>query len=379
MTTFIERFVTSGPGVTLAVKDVIDMAGVVTTAASKAVANTAVEASADAPCLAGARAANARIVGKTNLHEFALGPTGVNHWSGTPTNPLDPARIPGGSSSGSAVAVATDEADVAYGTDTGGSVRAPAACCGIAGLKTTWGRVPVQGVWPVALSLDTVGPMATTVEGLATGMQLLEPGFRVTAASGPRIGRVVIDVSSEMDGPTDRALQASELEITEVRLDGWEAARVAGRNLVAVEAWRQHADFVTAHSDEIGEDVLRRMREAQHLAPGAIDQIKLTQSSWKDELSAAFTRFDYLVIPTLRIYPPRIDQDDDKVRAVLTANTVPVNLAGLPAVALPVPGSTQFPASLQVIGPAGSEESLLAIASLIEKAAGSLRPTNVPG
>ncbi len=379
MTTFIERFVTSGPGVTLAVKDVIDIAGVVTTAASKAVANTAVEATNDAPCLAGARAANARIVGKTNLHEFALGPTGVNHWSGTPTNPLDPARIPGGSSSGSAVAVATDEADVAYGTDTGGSIRAPAACCGIAGLKTTWGRVPVQGVWPVALSLDTIGPMATRVDGLAIGMQLLEPGFQVTEASGPRIGRIVIDAGSEMDGPVDRALEASELEITEVRLDRWEGARVAGRTLVAAEAWQQHADFVRAHSDEIGEDVLRRMGEAQQLAPGAIDQIKATQRSWTDELSDTFTRFDYLVIPTLRIYPPRIDEDDDKVRAVLTANTIPINLAGLPAVALPVPGNNQFPASLQIIGPTGSEESLLAIASVIEKAAGSLRPTSSPG
>ena len=91
--------------------------------------------------------------------------TGVNPWYGTPVNPLDPALVPGGSSSGSAVAVATGEADVAYGSDTGGSVRIPAACCGIAGLKTTWGRIPLDGVWPLSPSFDTVGPMARDVAG----------------------------------------------------------------------------------------------------------------------------------------------------------------------------------------------------------------------
>ena len=145
MTTFITRYETSGPGVRLAVKDLIDMAGEPTTAGCRAVAERAVPADRDAVCLAGAREAGARIVGRTNLHELALGVTGVNEWYGTPVNPLDPSRVPGGSSSGSAVAVATDEADVAYGSDTGGSIRIPAACCGVAGLKTTWGRIPLAG------------------------------------------------------------------------------------------------------------------------------------------------------------------------------------------------------------------------------------------
>ncbi|HEY6429125.1 MAG TPA: amidase, partial [Acidimicrobiales bacterium] len=155
MTTFITRYDTSGPGVRLAVKDLIDMEGEPTTAGCKAVAERAWPAEKDAECLAGARAAGARIVGRTNLHELALGVTGVNPWFGTPVNPLDPLLVPGGSSSGSAVAVATGEADVAYGSDTGGSVRIPSACCGIAGLKTTWGRIPLAGVWPLAPSFDT--------------------------------------------------------------------------------------------------------------------------------------------------------------------------------------------------------------------------------
>src|ERR1700728_4333921 len=132
MTTFITRYETSGPGVRLAVKDLIDMEGEPTTAGCRAVAARARPATPEPPCLAGAPAARAWIVGRTNLHELALGVTGVNQWYGTPVNPLDPTRVPGGSSSGSAVAVATDEADVAYGSDTGGSVQIPAAWCGTA-------------------------------------------------------------------------------------------------------------------------------------------------------------------------------------------------------------------------------------------------------
>ena len=128
MTTFITTYETTGSGPRLAVKDLIDMAGEVTTAGCRAVAETAQPATEDAACLAGALAADARIVGRTNLHELALGVTGINRWYGTPVNPLDPRLVPGGSSSGSAVAVANDDADVGYGSDTGGSVRIPAAC-----------------------------------------------------------------------------------------------------------------------------------------------------------------------------------------------------------------------------------------------------------
>ena len=375
VTTFIERFTTSQSGTRLAVKDVIDVAGAITTAGSKAVAKRAVVAEMDASCLAGARAAGARIVGKTNLHEFALGATGVNPWSGTPSNPLDPARIPGGSSSGSAVAVATDEAEVAYGTDTGGSVRIPAACCGVAGLKTTWGRVPVTEIWPVAASLDTVGPMARDVKGLVLGMQLLEPGFEVASSPGVRIGRVTLDAGSQMDAAVDRVLQASGMDVAPAPLPGWERARQTGRNLVGAEAWREHADFVQAHREQIGESVLQRFAEAQELGQNYIAEAQTARRAWGDELSDALGRFDYLVVPTLRFYPPLLDEVDPKVAATLTANTVPVNLAGLPAVALPIPGDDRFPASLQVIGPTGSEESLLAVAALLEQAAGSLSMT----
>src|SRR6478672_5798016 len=119
----------------------------------------------------------ARIVGKANLHELCFGATGVNPWYGTPVNPLDPARVPGGSSSGSTVAVVSGEADVGIGTDTTGSVRTPAACCGAVGLRTTFGRIPLDGIQPLAPSLDTVGPIGRDVDWCARGMALLDPEF----------------------------------------------------------------------------------------------------------------------------------------------------------------------------------------------------------
>src|SRR5690242_21561650 len=152
MSTWILKEATPGPGLRVAVKDLIDVAGLPTTAGSRAVADRAGPAAADAACLAGLRAAIARgeacLAGKTNLHELAYGISGINRAFGTPVNPLDPALVPGGSSSGSAVAVATGEADVAYGSDTGGFLRIPAPGCRVPGPKTTGGPVPATGGRP---------------------------------------------------------------------------------------------------------------------------------------------------------------------------------------------------------------------------------------
>src|SRR6202020_2267035 len=187
MGTWVLRLANEGQGPRLAVKDCIDVAGVPTTAGCPVVAEMAEPAEIDAAVVASAREGGARIVGKTGLTELCWSANGVNHWSGTPVTPRDPRRLPGGSSSGSAVAVATGEADVGFGTDTGGSVRIPAACCGITGLKTTWGRVPVPGVYPLAPSLDTVGPLGRDVAALELGMRLIEPGFTAPGYDGPML------------------------------------------------------------------------------------------------------------------------------------------------------------------------------------------------
>src|SRR5215469_625216 len=215
MTTWMIRLDEPGDGPRLAVKDCIDMAGLPTTVGCPVIAERASPAAADAPVVSTARRSGARIVGKTNLTELCWSAEGVNAWSGTPVHPLDPRLVPGGSSSGSAVAVATGEADVGYGTDTGGSVRIPAACCGIAGLKTTWGRIPAAGVYPLAPSLDTVGPLGRDVAAVELGMCLLEPGFTAPAYDGPMtIGRLhplrpAMAISPEIDAAVDAALAAA--------------------------------------------------------------------------------------------------------------------------------------------------------------------------
>ena len=365
MTTFITRYETSGAGVRLAVKDLIDMAGEPTTAGCRAVASRARPAEKDAACLAGARAAGARIVGRTNLHELALGVTGVNPWYGTPVNPLDPTRVPGGSSSGSAVAVATGEADVAFGSDTGGSVRIPAACCGTTGLKTTWGRVSLDGVWPLSPSFDTVGPMARDVAGLVTGMALLEPAFAVADLGDVTVGRLPVEAEPAITAALDRALNLVGWDWTEVPVPGWDAALTGAGLLLVVEAWHSNRALLAEDPDGIGADVRGRLELGGACDDATVRAAWETQRDWTATLERVFTRVDFLVTPTLTILPPRPEDGDD---LLVSRCTLPANLAGVPALSLPVPTDGPFPASLQLVGPAQSEERLLAAGAALEAA-----------
>ena len=370
MTTFITRFDTTGDGVRLAVKDLIDMEGVPTTAGCRAVADAAQPAGQDAPLLAGARAAGARIVGKANLHELAFGASGVNDHFGTPVNPLDPALVPGGSSSGSAVAVGNGDADVAFGSDTGGSVRIPSACCGTAGLKTTHGRVSLEGVWPLALSLDTIGPMAGGVEGVIVGMQLLEPGFEPAATAPTVVGRFRPDgVDPAVDQAIDRLLAASELEVVEIELPGWASAQAAGGIVLIAEAWQVDRHLLDRR-DRLGADVADRLELGRHITPDAVDAAVKGCAAWKAELEEVLSRVELVALPTLSGFPPRIDAMDDDVH--LSTMTLPINASGLPALAIPAPAAGPLPASVQLVGPHNGEERLLAAGRVLEAVAASL-------
>jgi amidase len=370
MSTWISREATPGPGLRVAVKDLIDVAGLPTTAGSRAIAERATPAAADAPCLAGLRAAIARgqacLAGKTNLHELAYGISGINTYFGTPVNPLDPLRVPGGSSSGSAVAVASGEADVAYGSDTGGSIRIPAACCGIAGLKTTWGRIPLTGVWPLAPSMDTIGPMARDVAGLIAGMKLLEPGFSAGEPAPRVVGRVVIGADPIIDHAVDAALAATGWDVVQVSLEGLDRATVAAMTVLDAEAWASDGGYADAAPAKIGRDVLARLREASTITPAAVGAARQDAVRWRATLASLWERVDLLALPTLLGFPPTLDKSREMVR--IRGLTSPVNLAGVPALALPVPTGGPLPASVQLIGPAGGEESLLAAGVIFEQA-----------
>jgi len=364
--TFITSFAASGSGPRVAVKDLIDMAGVPTTAGSRVVADAALPADADAACLAGLRAAGGQIVGRTNLHELALGVTGINPWFGTPANPLDPALAPGGSSSGSAVAVATGEAAVGYGTDTGGSIRIPAACCGICGLKTTRGRVPLAGVRPLAPSLDTVGPLAADVTGLILGMQLLEPGFTVAADAGPpRVGRVRVPAAPEVDEAVTKALHAACWEVTDLDPAEWLSATQCTATLLVAEAYQANRDILERHAGRISPDVAARLAAGREVAAATAAAAAEGAARWRSHVAALFERFDLLVTPTLTILPPTLDRATDLLHA---RATLPVNLAGVPALALPVPAGGPLPASIQLVSAPGTEERLLAAGSVMEAA-----------
>ena len=228
----------------LAVKDNIDIEGVVTTAGSEYFAKNRGPAKKDAPCLAIARQRNVHIVGKANMTEFAVSPSGLNDYFGTPRNPFNFLRalIPGGSSCGSAVAVASGMADVAFGTDTAGSIRVPAACCGIVGLKTTHGLISIEGVFPIeAAHLDTVGPMGKDIARTAQGMDLLQNGFAAKyteaqaaepLASNIRVGRLYLKgTEPKVDAAIDKALAKAGFQVVPLddRLSGRVGAGQEGR------------------------------------------------------------------------------------------------------------------------------------------------------
>ena len=371
--TWIITETAAGSGLRVAVKDLIDMAGLPTTAGSRAIAEQARPAAADAPCVAGLRraqdAGEARFAGKTNLHELAYGITGVNVWSGTPVNPLDPRRVPGGSSCGTATAVAAGEADIAYGTDTGGSIRIPAACCGITGLKTTWGRIPLDGVRPLAPSLDTVGPMARDVNGLAAGMALLEPGFTVAGTAPLTIGMLAIDADPAITEAIGNGLRTAGFDVQPVTVPELDAAIAASLTILEAEAWATNAALVATSADKIGADVRDRLRRGSAITSAQLTAAHQEVTRWKAALDDLWRRVELLAAPTLLGFAPLLEDAASMPR--IRGLTAPVNTAGLPALALPVPARGPMPASVQLIGPPGSEDRLLAAGLVLEQA---LRP-----
>jgi amidase len=370
MSTFITRLDEGGDGPRVAVKDLIDVAGCPTTAGCLAVERRAAPARADAACLAGIRAAGCRLVGKANLHELALSPLGTNPWYGTPVNPLDPALIPGGSSSGSAVAVGEDEADVALGTDTGGSVRIPAACCGVTGLKTTHGRVPLEGVWPVSPGLDTVGPMALDVAGVLLGMQLLEPGFTPGEAAGT-VGRIRTASDPALEAAVDRALAEAGFEVVALDWDEWDEGNRVFLSVFPDELWEADGEVVTRDPDGVGPDV-RAVLSTVEAMRGSLAPMRAGQDAWRSRLLGLFDRVEVLALPTLPCFAPRLEAltgEDLDLVSELTRHTIVANAAGLPATAQPVPAAGRaLPASLQLVGPPGGEERLVSTAARVEAA-----------
>jgi amidase len=370
----------------LAVKDIIDIKGVVTTAGSEYLAKTGTPASRDAECLQGARRRNVRIVGKTNLTELAFGGSGMNDYFGTPKNRFNGRRrlIPGGSSSGSAVAVAAGTADVAFGTDTAGSVRVPAACCGILGLKTTFRLVSLKGVFPLSPeNLDTVGPMAKDIPHLVQGMDLLQEGFatryKKAMATKPsardiKIGRLYIDgTDPAIDKALDLALAAKGFRVVKLnRAFGrkWDEADKHGRTLAVADAWlndRKYMDKKGVTGTTKAGILLGELEYKNNYRAA-----KLARSEWQHALLQVFKKVDFIAVPTLQKLPPRVPLFGRSAAfeglVLDMQNTEAVNFAGNPALAIPIPVGAKDVrvTSLQLVGPRLSEAELLNAGRLIE-------------
>jgi amidase len=387
---FIKQFPadTNDNRLRLAIKDNIDMKGVVTTAGSNFFLLTHKPAKADAACLAIARQRNVQIVGKTNMTEFAVAPSGMNEYFGTPRNPLRSILIPGGSSSGSAVALANGEADVAFGTDTAGSIRVPAACCGIVGLKTTFGLVSIKGVYPLEPKhLDVVGPMGKDIARTVEGMDLLQEGFagRYAAAkaakpsgSSIRVGRLKLQgTDPEVDRAIDDALAKAGFQI--VQLDDkfrekWDAAKADGNLVAAGGTWLSNQGFQLAPGVSARTKTIITLGQATYTTTyaGAVKR----QHAWQQALNSVFEKVDIIALPTLQKAPPLLPPFNLRL-AILDAhvlqiqNTVAVNFAGNPALAIPVPASHRFRVpvtSLQLVGPRLSEAQLLNAGRIVEEA-----------
>jgi amidase len=365
------------------------MQGVVTTAGSRFLLRHAPPAKKDAACLAIARRRKVPIVGKTNLSEFTVAPSGFNEYFGTPENPLSrgwPRRIPGGSSSGSAVAVATGKADVAFGTDTAGSIRVPAACCGIVGLKTTRHLISLDGVYPIdPIDLDTIGPMAKDVARTAQGMDLLENGFMAQYAAakaaqpraqGIRIGRLYLKgTDAKIDDAIDRALTRTGFQV--VRLsdslrDRWEQARKDGDIVAAVGIWQSYQKYGTTLG--ISLRTKNGIMLGHSLYGEKYREALARKAGWQSALRQTLQRVDFIALPTLQTTPPRMTIDLRigimDTRMLGLQNTVPVNLAGNPALSVPVPlQNAGFPvAGLELIGRSKGEAALLNAGRLVEAA-----------
>lgn len=373
----------------LAVKDLIDMKGQVTSAGSEYLSKNSPPAAEDAECLALARARGVQIVGKTNLTEFAVTVSGTNRYFGTPVNRLDGKHkfIPGGSSSASAVAVADGMADVAFGTDTGGSIRVPAACCGILGLKTTYGLVSTKGVFPISPKhLDTVGPMAKDMTHLVQGMDLLQKGFAsryqsavaaAPSAHGIRIGRLYLDgTDSAIDKVIDDKLAAKGFRVTRLTQAfkaKWKQAEKDGRTVALADAWVHDHKY----TDMKGVSATTKLVIGQGAQeyPKNFDAALKRQAAWQRELRRIFRQVDFIALPTMQNLPPKFPPFDSSVAFELLVfnmqNTLAVNFAGNPALAIPLPMPVEEHArpmvtSLQLIGPRLSEAELLNAGRLLE-------------
>lgn len=370
-------------GIPIAIKDLFETAGIRTTVGSSFFSDYIPET--DAFVVEKIRQAGAIIVGKTNTHEIALGITGQNPHYGTARNPWDTSRIPGGSSSGSAIAVATGMALGALGTDTGGSIRIPASLCGVVGLKPTHGRVSLRGVFPLSWNLDHVGPLTRCVKDAALMLQVisvydpLDPSS-MKMLTGDYLGHLVDDMEGRkialgvgefIEGADPevgnavceaaKVFEAMGCRVQDVNVDWMHEAAIANRIMTQSDGAAVHRDRLREHPEMFGDDIRRRLQDGAKTTSTEYILARRTQTEVRKQCEQFFESYDLLLTPTTPIAAPTIEGHDAVEQAGrLTRFTAPFNLAGLPALSIPC-GFTKdgLPIGLQVVSRPWAESKVL--------------------
>ena len=379
-------------GVPIGVKDLIDVAGLPTTAGSPRFFGQQ-SALKDAFVVERLKAAGAVILGKTNTHEIALGITGINPHTGPVRNPHDLSRITGGSSSGSAAAVASGMCLAALGTDTGGSTRIPASLCGVVGFKPTFGRVSLRGVLPLSWNLDHIGVLAKTVTDAAYVLQVIagyDPQDPVSAERpvdnymakleqgilGWRIALATGDFIQQADEQILAAIQqaakkfkALGAKIYKVEIPGLEAAAQANSQMVIADAAAIHRQRLTERPDWFGADVRERLERGRALTSTDYILARRVQSEMKRYFDLFFLQYEVLLLPTTAVTAAPIEGLDSAAYAPqLTRFTGPFNLTGLPALSIPCgQDKNGLPIGLQIVGPPWREALVLQAGRAYEK------------
>lgn len=350
----------------LAVKDLFDTAGLTTTYGSAIFADNVPATTAEA--VTRLEAGGYANVGKTNLHEFAYGTTSENPHFGTVPNPLGSDRIAGGSSGGNAAALALGLADAALGSDSGGSVRIPAACCGVVGFKPTYGLVPLEGCFPLAPSFDHGGPMARDVETCAAMMEALVPGFprkQLEALEELSVGVAWLDAADPLVHA--RVAGAAALFPERRALD---VPFAEGLNpAFMLEVADVHRELYAEQGELYGENVAVKIERCLAVTDAEYDLALRARETYRQQVLELLQGIDLLLTPTLACVAPLLGPDELSRREHLIRFTFPFNAVGAPALALPCgPAEAGLPASIQLAGKPGDDALVLAASALLEGA-----------
>ena len=366
---FISVTEEDGDGPVVAVKDLVDVRGTVTTGGGLLLPAT--PARRDAPVIRRLRAHGCVMIGKTNLHEWAYGVTSQNPHYGGVRNPRAPDRIPGGSSGGSAAAVAADLCDWAIGSDTGGSIRIPASFCGVVGFKPTLGSVETEGVVPLSRSLDTLGPIAPDVRSAVTALEMMTGWTGLLPASPRPLAALRVAAARGWDEGLDPELAAAYARATEglpaVELPDRRRMGAAGLTILRAEAAAFHRDWLEQYPDRYGDEVRRILEQSLEVTRREYTEALLEQSRIRVETEAAMDGWDAVLVPTTRVMPPRLGEPYD--RGNLTGYTRPFNTTGQPVVTVPAPlPEDAIPIGISVVGRFGDDAGVAEVALALETA-----------